>query len=147
MSAYLVDTNVLVYAYDPTDGAKRAGGSGLAESGIKRAGRAEPPDIGRVLCDRDAKNPLSVDSGTGPAQSGQLPPLMEGIEIDGLDRFRGHPGCGTASDELLGCLGLGHGQTEPGGYGIERRFHRRDAPRRRRFHNPFVTSFEVEGAR
>lgn len=62
MSVYLVDIKVSVYACEPTDGAKRAGGPDLGQFGIEQAGSTVLLDLGRVLSDRDPKNlsPLSL---------------------------------------------------------------------------------------
>jgi hypothetical protein len=61
-SAFLVDTNVLVYAYDPSDEDKRERAIEVLQSlGDSPTGPVKQSDPGRVLRHGDAKNPYTHD--------------------------------------------------------------------------------------
>lgn len=63
MSAFLVDTNVLVYAYDPSDGAKRERAIALLERlGAAQMGALSPQILGEffVVVTRRIPSPLTV---------------------------------------------------------------------------------------
>lgn len=147
MSAYLVDTNVLVYAYDPTDGAKRARAAqvlqNLASSG---QGALSPQILGEffVTVTRKIPSPLSLQQ--AQRRLSNYLRSWKVLTLTGWTVLEATQGVVSHQMNYWDALVWATAKLNQVPTVLSEDFTDGMLLEGVRFHNPFATSFEVEGA-
>jgi len=148
MSAYLVDTNVLAYAYDSSDGAKRAGAPRVLEN---RASSGQGAFSPQILCEflvtatRKIPSPLSPEQAQRRVSSCLR--SWKVLSLTGWTVLEATQGVVRHQMSYWDALVWATAKMNQVPTVLSEDFAGGMLLEGVRFHNPFVTSFELEGVR